>query len=883
MRENLDIDGQYDGRTPATGLEIKLPEAGLVVLVGASGCGKSTFAQRNFKPTEVLSSDTFRAWVSDDELDQSATTDAFDVLHYLAATRLRRGKMVVVDATNVQRDARAALLHLAHSQNVLCNAIVFVIPESICQERNRSRKDRQVPPHAIRRQCDELRRNARSISREGFQSTCVLNPSQMNAARVVRTRLWNDKRDDHGPFDIIGDVHGCNYELNELLTQLGYDFSADSGWSHPKGRRVIFIGDLVDRGPGVVETLNLVRRMVDRGAAFAVAGNHDDKLLRWLKGRKVSITHGVQVSIDEIESLDDSKKRDWKETTARFLDSLISHYVFDDGKLVVAHAGLIEGLQGRASRTVRDFCLYGDTTGEIDVAGLPVRRDWAADYRGQGAVVYGHTPQAEAAWINNTINIDTGCVFGGSLTALRWPERELVSVKAKSHYAVPGRPFLPDPLAEPMPSRKEVQFDLMLSDVVEGATIGSNIPTFGESRRVITDLAGTVKIEPENGAAALELMSRFAVDPRWLVYLPPTMSPCETEPPGEPYLEHPRAAFAYFRNEGVSEVICEEKHMGSRAVIVICRDAATANRRFGTPLRAGIGECYTRTGRRFFDLPTTERFLEKVRAAMDRSGFWDTHATDWAVIDCEILPWNAKAQGLLREQYAPVGAAASASLNAASALMSAAKARGLDVGPMDFAERKEAIAKYIAAYRAYCWSVDGLDGVQVAPFHLLATEGHVHSDKDHSWHLSSLQSLVTSDSVLFRPTHCLRISLSDESSYQMGIDWWLRKTEASAEGMVVKPHSFLVYNQHDRLLQPAIKCRGREYLRIIYGPEYTLPTNIEALRRRSTGRKRGLAQREFALGLEGLTRFVSGEPLHRYHECAFAVLALESEPVDPRL
>lgn len=239
-----------------------------------------------------------------------------------------------------------------------------------------------------------------------------------------------DRRDDHGPFDIVGDVHGCADELGELLARLGYGRAGD-GWRHPRGRRPILVGDLVDRGPRIADTLDLVMAAVAAGRALCVVGNHDDKLRRALLGRAVQVAHGLDRSLAEIAA----RPPAYAAAVAAFIAALPSHLVLDEGRLVVAHAGLPEALHGRDTKRVRAFCLYGAATGRLDAHGLPVRGDWGSDYRGKAAVVYGHTPLRAPRWVNNTINIDTGCVFGGRLTALRWPERELAAVGARRAYA----------------------------------------------------------------------------------------------------------------------------------------------------------------------------------------------------------------------------------------------------------------------------------------------------------------------------------------------------------------------------------------------------------------------------------------------------------------
>jgi polynucleotide kinase-phosphatase len=611
--------------------------------------------------------------------------------------------------------------------------------------------------------------------------------------------------------------------------------------------------------------------MVTDGAAYCVPGNHDLKLMRKLRGRDVRITHGLAESLAQLERQPPA----FASRAADFIDGLVSHYVLDDGKLVVAHAGLPESMQGRGSGKVRDFALYGDTTGETDEYGLPVRYPWAQEYRGRAMVVYGHTPVPEPEWLNRTICIDTGCVFGGRLTALRYPERELVSVPAAATYYQPARPFLPPDARAPALTAQQAHDDLLDMEDVSGKRI------------IKTRIGGDVTIREENATAALETMSRFAVDPKWLIYLPPTMSPTETATrPG--LLEHPAKAFAYFRGQGVPKVVCEEKHMGSRAVVIVCRDGEVARKRFGIA-GAATGVCFTRTGRRFFNDEALETgLLARARAAFDAADLWRKLETDWACLDCELMPWSVKAQELLRSQYAAVGSAATPALAEATAALAAAASRGehLAVGVRPLLDRTSArandIGRYVDAYRRYCWEVTSLTDIELAPFHLLATEGRVHVDRDHAWHMGVIADLCAADTGLLRATPWRAVDLTDPTSESDAIGWWEQLTAAGGEGMVIKPLTFTTRGPRG-LVQPAVKCRGAEYLRIIYGPEYLVPENLERLRARGLSAKRSLALRELALGVEALERFVRREPLRRVHECVFGVLALESEPVDPRL
>lgn len=828
--------------------EIRIPELCLVVLIGVSGSGKSTFATQKFSPFEAVSSDFCRALVSGDENDQSASADAFDVLHHLVGVRLRRGLLTVVDATNVSKDARANLIGVARDHDVLPVAIVLDVDPATAIARNESRADRQFGPGPVRRQEAQLRKSLRGLQREGFRVVHTLNsPEQIEAAEIVREPLLNDHRDQHGPFDIVGDVHGCLDELVELLGRLGYAVTTDAEGrpvdaEHPDGRTVVFVGDLVDRGPSSVGVLRLAMGMTASGNALAVPGNHEAKLIRALDGAKVKATHGLETTLAELEQ----ETPEFRRAVRDWCYSLVSHLVLDDGNLVVAHAGLKQAYHGRASGRVRQFALYGDTTGETDEFGLPVRYPWADEYRGRAMVVYGHTPTTRLEWINNTLCLDTGCAFGGRLSALRYPERETVQVDAHAVHYEPAKPFTT--------STGRGTDELRLTDVLG-------------QHHVETAHHGRVAVRADSAAGALEVMSRFALHPSLVPYLPPTMSPVASSR-RDGYLEHPDEAFSQYRAWGVDEVLCEEKHMGSRAVV---------------RLHPERGAVYTRTGRAFFPDDLQRRFLDRLTTAATEAGLFAEFDTDWLLFDAEILPWSMKAGPLLREQYAATGSAGTQALTAEVEALERSAARGLDVSELlDRTRfRANAMARYNEAWRRYAWPTDGLDGIQIAPFQLLAAEGATFADRDHLWHLSLADGLVEADPSLVRPTRRLRVATRDEASTDAGVAWWEDLTGAGGEGMVVKPLANLV--RDPQLVQPGLKVRGREYLRIIYGPDYLAEHNLTRLRDRNLGKKRSLALREYALGLESLDRLARGEPLWRVHEAVFAVLAMESEPVDPRL
>ena len=848
-------------------MNIQLPELCLVLLVGASSSGKSTLARKHFLPSQIVSSDAYRAMVSDDENNLDATKDAFDVLHFVVDKRLKRGVLTVVDATNLKAADRKSLVDLAKKHHIFAVALVLQVPEKELLARHQQRADRHFDDYVIRRQFKTLRQQ-KYFKQEGIRFSYFLQPEDIEALSVTLIPLFSNKKHLKGAFDIIGDVHGCYAELVMLLQKLGYQVEQNQEKmtvTPPTGRTAIFVGDLTDRGENSAAVLRLVMQMVADGNALCVCGNHDDKLRRYLEGKKVNVNHGLETTVEQLEK----ESAEFKEEVRTFLDGLSSHYILDGGKLVIAHAGLAEHMQGRTSGAVSSFCLYGQTTGETDEFGLPVRYPWAKEYRGKAQVVYGHTPVPEPLSLNNTLNIDTGCVFGGKLTALRYPSQELISVEAQKVYATPVRPLY---VPEETHSAQQIHDEVLYIEDVLG------------KRFLDTKLQPKIQINEENAATALEVMSRFATHPQWLMYLPPTMSPTETSALPN-FLEHPAEAFAYFRKKGQETVICQEKHMGSRAVVVLCKTDAVAVSRFGMK-QPSAGVCYTRTGRAFFkDEKLAQDFLLKLRTAFDGCGFWERFETDWVCLDAELMPWSAKAQELIKKQYAATGSAGQNTYTALNKVIQQAQNRGLVLTELrqEIDEKTLQMDKFVAAYQQYCAETKELEGLKLAPFHLLATEGKTYFDQSHEWHMSELAKICdVLPNFLVKTAHKL-VNLNDATSVQSAMDWWLNLTQNGGEGMVIKPLAFIPKDPDGALIQPALKCRGKEYLRIIYGADYDTPSILCRLKERSVHKKRNLALKEFALGIESIERFVHKLPLRKVHECVFGVLALESEGIDPRL
>lgn len=419
-------------------MNIQVPALSLVVLVGPPGAGKTTFARKHFKATEVLSADHFRAMLSDSEDNQYVTEDAFRILAEAAKVRLRRGLLTVVDACSLGEGDRKHLLELARDSYARAVVVVLSAPARACVQRAGQRAERPLPEEVVRKLHNKFTQEALpKVLKEKWHRAYVLDSdARVAEAKVVREPLPTRARELSGPFDIVGDVHGCYEELLDLVGKLGYQVLGPADWpcaTHPQGRKLVFLGDLVDRGPQTPEVLRLVMGSEWRGTALCVLGNHDEKCARALSGKKVTVHEGLRRSLEQLGKQGES----FCAAVQDFVGKLPSHLVLDGGKLVVAHAGLPRELHGRDTDEVTQICKYGMTAGEKDADGHPVRLHWEREYRGSALVVFGHVVGHRVRQVNNTACIDTGCVFGGQLTALRYPERQLVGVPARKVHIEP--------------------------------------------------------------------------------------------------------------------------------------------------------------------------------------------------------------------------------------------------------------------------------------------------------------------------------------------------------------------------------------------------------------------------------------------------------------
>jgi polynucleotide kinase-phosphatase len=863
---------------------INLPHAGIVLLVGPSNTGKTTLLnqliqEEQILTCEVVSSDQFRVLVSNiefiswngrpkDESDalfneyQQISGAAFDAMDYVVAKRCELNKLTFIDATHLREDEHDKYLQMGKKYHVPVIAMVLNISETELLRRD---SERAFPRgrNRIKQQYQHFKNMLRFIKKKSYRRVYMLGEDELQILNI--NRLENPLYIDVGNgIDFIGDIHGCFDEFIEMLQKLGYQENDEGYYIHPVGRKFLSLGDVLSRGPKSIETLQFFQKHVSEGHAYMIDSNHGWKIARWLDGKNVKMAHGdenVAAEFEEYERKNGSEAA--AELKAQIKELLLeakSHYIVQKNgvhAIVATHAGIKDDYIGKQSAQISDFCRYGDSEG-LDEHGKPIRKDWSISHKSSELILWGHDPKPQPLLVNNTLNIDQGVVFGGVLTAYRYPERQFVSVKAKNDYAnVPDNPLKKWELKRLAPP---------------------NIMKFLEGYSVLTEHYGEIMIYDDGVKPALDDLSHYTLPIEDIVYLPPTMSPAPKPSRLEGYLEHPTEAFEYYQANGVETMVVEKKHMGSRGILFLFKNKEIAKEYIG---RETLGTIYSRTGRAFFQKELQEQVVSRLNEDLVKNGYFERYNTDFVLLDAEILPWNLKAKDLVLNQYAHVGEMAMLDRTLLKDSLQQAIDSGKDV--VNWVQEVdvgiENAKVFNEVYQKYCWETDGMEGIQIAPFHTLAHSSEQFFDKPHTWHMEKNKEFSGISSLFLETEYRV---VNDEATMKEAIEWWEEITEDGHEGFIVKPESYISRHK-GKLLQPAIKVRGRKYLHIIYGIDYLLPENLSRLKKRNAGKKQRNALKEFSLGVEGVNRFVKRESLERVHECVLGILALEAEPIDPRL
>lgn len=858
---------------------ITLPNAGVVLLVGPSGSGKTTLLQNlvdrgQIKDSEILSSDKYRKIVADQEYNSVESTDnkmaqilfeqyqriskeAFELLELTLEARCRLNKCSFIDATNINSDDRKKMISIAHRHHLPISAIVLDIDLDTLLMRDNER----VFPRGSKRIKQQMKRfqyHKRYLKTEGYH--------QLHMIKELNHSVEIERMDEVPPIDvgagidIIGDIHGCYTELLQLLEKLGYEENEQGLYTHPLGRKLLSLGDIMSRGPRSLETLLFFKNHVNNNLAYMIDSNHGWKIYRWLKGNQVTLQHGDELTAKEINqwlaTYSEEEQKRLKDEFIQFLGDAPAHYIIEDKgvpMLVCTHAGIKDEYIGKKSQQISDYCRYGESSSRMK-DGIPIRGEWYHHHTGHMTIIWGHDPRPYPTTINSTINIDQGVVFGGKLTAYRYPEKSFVAVDALKNY----NGIEHNPIIEWKSKR----------------LLPPNIQALIEGFRIQMEEFEDVSVKGKYVKPVIGSLSTADTHFGQLVYLPPTMSPVPIPSQLPDYLEHPIEAFKYYRDNGVNQLIVEKKHMGSRGILLIFKNEEVALNYTGI---SNLGAIYSRSGKRFFKKDIEERILTVIQSSLKENDYFDKYETDFVLLDCEIMPWNLKAQDLINKQYELV--AESAILDRKILVQALNESMVENQWLKENEEKLERAESFQKVYEKYCWEVSDIDRIVIAPFHILAHSGRVYHENPHTWHMTHVEELSNICSI-FRRTEYLLIE--GESDWKQVINWWKEITEEGHEGMVVKPNQFTVWEK-GKLLQPALKVRGRKYLQIIYGIDYLEEKYLERLKKRNTKRKQKLALQEFSLGIEALNRFVKQEEIGRIHECIVAILALEGDEVDPRL
>jgi hypothetical protein len=692
--------------------------------------------------------------------------------------------------------------------------------------------------------------------------------------------LRNDLIIDIGNgLDIMGDGHGLLKSRLDLIEKAGYVVCDDGIYRHPSGRKLVYLNDETGKGcepddrveygkyPSIAMA-NMMMKQVKAGEAYAVDSNHNYKLWRFLEGRNVIMQNGDELVEQEFINFEKEygkeKTLQLKSELLDFLKNLPSHLIIQDNginRAVVVHAGIKEEMIGKKSNEIRDYCRFGPKNDESEnIEEIPNRIDWTKEYNGAPLIIWGHDPRPEPRIINNTINLDQGGYCGHKLTLMRYPDMEFVHVNVNKSYVEDEK----NAIMKFYNNRFEIPS-------INSYINGINLEIDGKE----------INCHHKDVAYALDLVSTRTVSLEELFYVAPTMSPTPKVSKLDNFLEHPNEAFEYFIENDIKKVVAQKKHMGSRALITLFKNEEIGKKYINKNKKGFI---LSRNNIRFFNIEQEKQYVDRLVEDLTKHNFFEKYDTDLLILDCEILPWNLKANSLITNQYGLVSNTSryvrNHKLEILKELFNQGKVSKEDVEKqINLLENSK---KFHDVFSFYCWNIEDINNVKIAPFHILSFSKESNFNRNHEWHMGISKELSMMSS-LFIETPYMIINLDNEQEKNSCIKWWKEITEDGHEGIVIKPYKFISKNKNGEIVQPAIKVRGKEYLRIIYGMDYLEKENLEIIKQRSAHKKMKKAISQFLLSVESINRFINMDKIENILECVLASMSIDNEFTDPRL
>lgn len=796
----------------------EIAENALIVFMGMDPDTMRQYAHQHFPHIRYIDLEECYKLLSDENSDLTITDiEVFDFFLSWIHQRTAIGNPTIAGGNWLHRSQRKQLAEVASKNHVSLQLLLFTL------------KTKRASTSVKR-----FHAALQTLKQEGFKKIIALDhESQLNAPAFHRKPLAVNLRHLSGPFDIIGDVHGCFDELRQLLHQLGHTLTYEKaawGIDHPQKRKLIFVGDLADRGPKSVDTLTFVMDLTLAHKAYAIKGNHDDKLFRYLKGNNIAAQHGLETTIVELEH----QEKAFHQRLYHFLKNLPAHLVLDRGNLVVTHAAIHARYIGKEDPVIEQFCMYGPTTGKLDENGFPERLRWQEDYDGKAWVVYGHTPVLTAAWQGNTVNIDTGAVYGNGLTALRYPEWTTVFQPSFHTYA---------------PSKR---LEIKPSDLPAPDWNNMAIPAEGEGVALEGPDEHGIFIDPASVNNARVYFTNLALPLQALPYLPPSYPLTPVLASKE--IGNPIPAIEKYAAAGVTALTAELQPAGQKCVILIVKDPHTAVVHFA--LKSFKGSILQPNGMPVFENDVlTDRCLDQLHHMLTAANWWELFRSNWFVFEAfiqhsgytriplsyyrrHLLPWLKETQHL--NDTLP---------------HAQAKGEAFENLKTYWSERVTWDDDYNTCYEQFNQPCTKLLAPVIWPSVLVASSTQVFLGQPVNWHFKTLQTLVNKAPELLLSVPQFQIQVAQETDWEMAENHWRSLDPNTWEGIVIKP----ARNANHKLL-PGLLCRAHPLHLLYLGPSMLAPEWSKSNTNFRLGTKSRWSEEQNWLGKALLNHWTTGSP-----------------------